>query len=109
MCLISCCDRRNNDHEEEPSIFVNHIPENVDVARLLEVFSKFGDIKNGDRGIKLKLQRGKDNYAFIDFEAASAVEKALASPPLLEGKQVMFSRVSLVLLVLGVGKSQHVL
>lgn len=97
----SCCDCRN-DQEDEPSIFVNHIPENVDVSRLEEVFSKFGTIKNGGKAIKLKLQRGKDNYAFIDFEHPSAVEKALASPPLLEGKQVIeltFHGTSLMLIV----------
>ncbi len=75
--------------EEQASIFVNHIPEGIEAPRLLQAFSVFGNVRNGLKGIKVKPQRGKDTYAFIDFETAAAVEKSVASPPVIDGKQVL--------------------
>lgn len=77
--------------EEQASVFVNHIPEGVEASRLLQVFSVFGNIRNGVKGIKVKSQRGKDTFAFIDFDSPAAVEKSVTSPPVIDGKQVMRS------------------
>eukprot|EP00884_Botryococcus_braunii_P013288 jgi/Botrbrau1/21960/Bobra.0249s0083.1 len=78
--------------EEQASIFVNHIPEGIEAPRLLDIFSVFGNIRNGVKGIKVKPQRGKDTYAFIDFDTAAAVEKSVAAPPVIDGKQLHVSR-----------------
>jgi RNA recognition motif-containing protein len=73
---------------EVTSVFVRDFADSVEAPQLLEVFKQFGPIKNGLKGINMKKQRFKEAFAFVEFETVAAMEKAIASPPTMDGKQV---------------------
>ncbi|KAK6785946.1 hypothetical protein RDI58_014471 [Solanum bulbocastanum] len=64
------------------SIYVKGLPPTATVGLLADEFKKFGPIKNG--GIQLQ----RFSYGFVEFEEASALQKAIeASPILIGGRQ----------------------
>lgn len=70
------------------SIFVNNFPPDVTAEKLEEAFSRFGVVKGGAKGVNLKNQRGKDSFAFVEFEEAAAVQAAIEGQVLISGQQV---------------------
>ncbi|XP_049410926.1 nuclear transport factor 2-like isoform X2 [Solanum stenotomum] len=69
------------------SIYVKGLPPTATVGLLADEFKKFGPIKNG--GIQVKNNRlQRFSYGFVEFEEASALQKAIeASPILIGGRQ----------------------
>ncbi|KAG5598384.1 hypothetical protein H5410_029754, partial [Solanum commersonii] len=64
------------------SIYIKGLPPTATVGLLADEFKKFGPIKNG--GIQLQ----RFSYGFVEFEEASALQKAIeASPILIGGRQ----------------------
>ena len=70
------------------SIFVRDFPADVTPEKLVEAFSRFGNVKRGTQGVNLKNQRGKDSFAFVEFEEAAAVQAAIEGQVLINGQQV---------------------
>ncbi|KAM3234122.1 nuclear transport factor 2 isoform X1 [Capsicum annuum] len=68
------------------SIYIKGLPSTATVALLANEFKKFGPIKNG--GIQVKnnrvLQHGF-SFGFVEFEEASALQKAMEASPILIG------------------------
>lgn len=69
------------------SIYIKGLPPTATVGLLADEFKKFGPIKNG--GIQVKNNRlQRFSYGFVEFEEASALQKAIeASPILIGGRQ----------------------
>lgn len=70
------------------AVFVRDFPADVTPEKLEEAFTRFGAVKNGVKGVNLKTQRGKDSFAFVEFEEASAVPAAIEGQVLIGGQQV---------------------
>ncbi|XP_019178704.1 PREDICTED: putative G3BP-like protein isoform X8 [Ipomoea nil] len=82
-------DNVNNQEEEADgySIYIKGLPLSATVSLLAEEFKKFGPIKDG--GIQVRSNRGFC-FGFVEFEEASAVQKAIeASPVAVGGRQVV--------------------
>lgn len=60
------------------SVFVRNIPPTMDENDIERAFSAYGKIRNGRRGISLKVQKGS-SYAFVDFETPEMVRAAIAA------------------------------
>lgn len=67
------------------SIFVRNIPPTMDESDIERAFSAYGKIRNGRRGISLKVQKGS-SYAFVDFETPEMVQAAVAATTELGGR-----------------------
>ena len=70
------------------SIFVRQLPAEVTREKLEEAFQRFGPIKGGLAGVDLRVQRGKDSFAFIEFEEAAARQAAMEGSVLVDGQKV---------------------
>lgn len=69
------------------SIYIKGLPLNANYDMLHDEFKKFGPIKDG--GIQVRNNRGFV-FGFVEFEVASAVEKAIeASPIVIGGRQAV--------------------
>ncbi|XP_060174927.1 nuclear transport factor 2-like isoform X1 [Lycium barbarum] len=87
-------DNANNQQREATdgySIYIKGLPPTATVALLADEFKKFGPIKNG--GIQVKNNRVLEqgySFGFVEFEEASALQKAIeASPILIGGRQAI--------------------
>ncbi|KAK4351640.1 hypothetical protein RND71_030953 [Anisodus tanguticus] len=87
-------DNANNQEGEATdgySIYIKGLPPNATIALLAEEFKKFGPIKSG--GIQVKNNRVLEHgysFGFVEFEDASALQKAIeASPILIGGRQAV--------------------
>ncbi|XP_047316101.1 nuclear transport factor 2-like isoform X2 [Impatiens glandulifera] len=80
-------DANNQETEADGySIYIKGLPLTANPGLLEEEFKKFGTIKSG--GIQVRSKQGFC-FGFVEFEAASAVEKAIeASPITIGGRQV---------------------
>ncbi|KAK9810944.1 hypothetical protein WJX73_010835 [Symbiochloris irregularis] len=70
------------------AVFVRDFPPDITAEKLEEAFTRFGTVKNGVKGVNLKTQRGKDSFAFVEFEEASAVPAAIEGQVLIGGQQL---------------------
>ena len=70
------------------SIFVRDLPEGITAEKMEEAFSRFGPIKNGVQGVNLKQQKGKEDFAFVEFEEAAAMQAAIEGQVIIDGKTV---------------------
>nr|GMD20156.1 putative G3BP-like protein isoform X1 [Ipomoea batatas] len=79
-----------NYQEEEAdgySIYIKGLPLSATVSLLAEEFKKFGPIKDGGIQVRSNRQQGFC-FGFVEFEEASAVQKAIeASPVAIGGRQ----------------------
>ncbi|XP_055831568.1 nuclear transport factor 2-like isoform X2 [Solanum dulcamara] len=85
-------DNANNQEGEATdgySIYIRGLPPTASVSLLADEFKRFGPIKNG--GIQVKNNRLQGfSYGFVEFEEASALQKAIeASPILIGGRQAV--------------------
>ncbi|KAK4366218.1 hypothetical protein RND71_014098 [Anisodus tanguticus] len=71
------------------SIYIKGLPMSATPAMLEDEFKKFGPIKNG--GIQVRSNRPQGfTFGFVEFEEATAVQKAIeASPVLIGGRQAV--------------------
>ncbi|KAH7438055.1 hypothetical protein KP509_05G103300 [Ceratopteris richardii] len=77
------------------SVYAKNLPLNISQEDLEKEFQKFGLIVPG--GINLRNQKQGVCYAFIQFEEADAVQKAIeASPIVLGGRQVFIQEKKVV-------------
>lgn len=78
----------NQDSEAEGySVYIKGLPMNASEAMLEEVFKKFGSIKNDGVQVRSNKQTAFC-FGFVEFEEASAMQKALeASPVTIGGRQ----------------------
>ena len=70
------------------SIFVRDLPEGITSEKMEEAFSRFGPVKNGVQGVNLKQQKGKEDFAFVEFEEAAAMQAAIEGQVIIDGKTV---------------------
>ncbi|PHT77947.1 hypothetical protein T459_15999 [Capsicum annuum] len=66
------------------SIYIKGLPSTATVALLANEFKKFGPIKNGGIQVKNNRQHGF-SFGFVEFEEASALQKAMEASPILIG------------------------
>ncbi|KFM27709.1 Putative G3BP-like protein [Auxenochlorella protothecoides] len=69
-----------------PSVFIRDIPPAVKLEQLVEALTAFGPLR--PNGVKLKQQRGRDSYAFVDFVSPDASAAILSQGLELEGRAV---------------------
>ena len=88
--------------EEAPitSVFVRDLPADITAEKIEEAFARFGAVRNGVRGVSLKFQKGKDNFAFVEFEEAAAMHAAIEGNVLIDGQK---ARIQLHLAILYLG------
>ena len=88
--------------EEAPitSVFVRDLPADITAEKIEEAFARFGAVRNGVRGVSLKFQKGKDNFAFVEFEEAAAMHAAIEGNVLIDGQKAR-NQLHLVILYLG--------
>jgi len=57
----------NNDEALSQSIFVKDLPQDISAQRLAEEFARFGPLRNGVRGVNLKVRRqgGCTTHLFV--------------------------------------------
>jgi hypothetical protein len=65
---------------------VRGLPQDVTAEKLAQVFGAFGPLRGG---VNLKLQKGKEPFAFIDYEDGAAQKAAIAGPAMVGGQQVL--------------------
>lgn len=70
------------------SIFVRDLPEGMTPEKLEAAFSRFGKVKGGAAGVNLKQQKGKEDFAFIEFEEAATMQAAIDAEVVIEGRKV---------------------
>ncbi|XP_016450024.2 nuclear transport factor 2 isoform X1 [Nicotiana tabacum] len=83
-------DANNQEGEatEGYSIYIKGLPMSATVALLADEFKKFGPIKTG--GIQVRNRQQGFSFGFVEFEVASAVQKAIeASPISIGGRQAV--------------------
>jgi len=72
------------------SVFVRNIPSTADEAELERLFSAYGPLRNGAKGISLKFPLHKGGaYAFIDFMDVQSVRAAIEATIEMEGKVLL--------------------
>ncbi|MCD7452290.1 hypothetical protein HAX54_016122, partial [Datura stramonium] len=82
-------DNINDSEADGYSIYIKGLPMSATVALLADEFKKFGPIKNGGIQVRSNRQQGFC-FGFVEFEAESAVQKAIeASPVLIGGRQAV--------------------
>lgn len=69
------------------SVFVRDLPAEVTTDKLVAAFQEFGTLR-GPHPVSLKIIKGKENIAFVDFEDSSAQRAAIAGPVLIDGHKV---------------------
>ncbi|KAK9908269.1 hypothetical protein WJX75_005216 [Coccomyxa subellipsoidea] len=69
------------------SVFVRNLPQDVTEEKLEAAFKDIGALR-GPKPINLKIQKGKESFAFVDFEDSAAQQAAIAGPILVDGHQV---------------------
>ncbi|KAK9811534.1 hypothetical protein WJX72_005492 [[Myrmecia] bisecta] len=69
------------------SIFVRDLPADVTPEKLEAAFARFGTVKDGLRGISLKVQKGKDTFAFVEFTEAGAMQAAIDATVIIDGQK----------------------
>jgi RNA recognition motif-containing protein len=81
--------RRYYSRDELPgtSVFVRNLPQDVTEEKLEAAFKDIGALR-GPKPINLKIQKGKESFAFVDFEDSAAQQAAIAGPILVDGHQV---------------------
>ncbi|KAK4440495.1 Nuclear transport factor 2 [Sesamum alatum] len=80
-------DNGNNQEADGYSIYIKGLPMSATDTLLEEVFKKFGTIKSDGIQVRSNRQQGFC-FGFVEFEEASAVQKALeASPVTIGGRQ----------------------
>ncbi|XP_059296303.1 nuclear transport factor 2-like isoform X2 [Lycium ferocissimum] len=82
-------DNGNNQEGEADgySVYIKGLPMSATPAMLEDEFKKFGPIKNGGIQVRSNRQQGF-TFGFVEFEEATAVQKAIeASPILIGGRQ----------------------
>lgn len=78
--------KHQEDEAEGYSVYIKGLPLNATPAQLEEEFKKYGPIKND--GIQVRSNKQGFCFGFVEFEEASAVDKALeASPVMIGGRQ----------------------
>lgn len=70
------------------SIFVRDFPEGVTPEKLEAAFSRFGPIRGGVQGINLRQQKGKEDFAFVEFEELAAMQASIEGQVIIDGKTV---------------------
>ncbi|EFN50901.1 hypothetical protein CHLNCDRAFT_141731 [Chlorella variabilis] len=75
-------------YEEQPiaSIFVRGIPASVTMGQLMQKLEQYGRLRPG--GVILKTQKGRDSFAFIDFEDAAPAQALLRQGMEIEGARL---------------------
>ncbi|KAJ8553021.1 hypothetical protein K7X08_020414 [Anisodus acutangulus] len=85
-------DNANNQEGEATdgySIYIKGLPPTATIALLADEFKKFGPIKSGGIQVKNNREHGY-SFGFVEFEEASAMQKAIeASPILIGGRQAV--------------------
>ena len=77
-------------HEEpaNTSIFVRQLPPEVTAEQIEQTFARFGPVKGGPRGVNIKGTKGRDIFAFVEFEEAGAMQAAMEGTVEMEGQRV---------------------
>lgn len=71
-------------------MFVRNLPQDVTEEKLEAVFKELGALR-GPKPINLKIQKGKESFAFVDFEDSAAQQAAITGPVFIDGHQVCIS------------------
>ncbi|PSC67396.1 G3BP isoform X1 [Micractinium conductrix] len=74
------------DEHPNASIFVRGIPTSVTMMQLVEMLSEYGRLRNN--GVILKTQKGRDSFAFIDFEESAPAQRLLHEGLSIEGARL---------------------
>ncbi|EIE21720.1 hypothetical protein COCSUDRAFT_83509 [Coccomyxa subellipsoidea C-169] len=69
------------------SVFVRNLPQDVTEEKLEAAFKEIGALR-GAKPVNLKIQKGKESFAFVDFQDSTAQQAAIAGPVLVDGHQV---------------------
>ena len=77
-------------HEEPPntSIFVRQLPPEATPEQIEQAFAQYGPVKGGQRGVSIKGAKGRDVFAFVEFEAQAGMQGALQGTTEMEGQRV---------------------
>ena len=70
------------------SIFVRSLPDGTTQEKLEQAFARFGNIKN----VSLRPQKGKNDFAFVEFEEVAAMQAAVEAKVIIEGRTVSIPR-----------------
>lgn len=88
--LLGSCRCYAREEAQGTGIFVRGLPPDITPEKLAETFKEFGALARGGglAAVNLKVQKGKESFAFVDFEDATAQRAAIAGPVLINGQQV---------------------
>jgi RNA recognition motif-containing protein len=86
MCRRDC---RYYARDEPPgtSVFVRNLPPEVTTEKLAAAFKEFGPLR-GANPVNLRIMKGKESIAFVDFEDTASQQAAIAGPVVVDGHQV---------------------
>ena len=73
----------SNDEALSQSIFVKDLPQDISAQRLADEFVRFGPLRNGVRGVNLKVHHYSDS---IDFAVSSHLSLEAGSQHLVRPK-----------------------
>ncbi|BDA44794.1 probable ras GTPase-activating protein-binding protein 2 at N-terminal half [Coccomyxa sp. Obi] len=77
----------SRDEQPGTSVFVRNLPQDVTEEKLEAAFKELGALR-GPKPVNLKIQKGKESFAFVDFEDSAAQQAAITGPVIIDGHQV---------------------
>ena len=73
-------------YSNSEGLFIRDIPADISAEALAHALSKFGALRPGS--LALKTQKGRDSYAFVDFQSPRAVESCISEGIEIEGHRL---------------------
>lgn len=67
---------------------MRNLPAEVTPEQIEQAFARYGPVKGGPRGVSIKGAKGRDIFAFVEFEEQGGMQAAMEGSTEMEGQRV---------------------